>query len=65
MLHERLNAHFQETDMNFKLGSTIKVGHQIKTAKGWRKVLSVTSEGAMTSDGLVTFGTMVFGWKAA
>jgi hypothetical protein len=51
--------------MNFKLGTTIKIGHQIKTYKGWRKVLSVTDEGAITTDGLVKFGTMVYGWKAA
>jgi hypothetical protein len=30
--------------MNFKLGSTIKVGHQIKTAKGWRNVLCYLSQ---------------------
>lgn len=49
--------------MNFKLGTNIQVGHKIRTAAGWRKILSVTTEGAMTSDGLVKFGTIVHGWK--
>jgi hypothetical protein len=56
---------FLERKMVFKLGSAIKVGHQIKTEQGWRKVLSVTEEGVTTKDGLIKFGTTVYGWKAA
>ena len=49
--------------MTFTLGTNIKAGQQIKTAKGWRKVLSVTDEGAETKDGTVKFGETVYGWK--
>lgn len=51
--------------MTFKLGTNIKAGQQIKTAKGWRKVLSVTDEGVETKDGLIKFGETVYGWKFA
>ena len=54
-----------ELKMTFKLGTNIKAGQQIKTAKGWIKVLSVTDEGAETKDGMVKFGETVYGWKAA
>jgi len=49
--------------MIFKLGTNIKAGQQIKTASGWRKILSVTDEGAETKDGLIKFGEIVYGWK--
>lgn len=51
--------------MRFKLGTNIKAGQQIKTKNGWRKVLSVTDEGAEVKDGLIKFGDTIFGWKAA
>ena len=50
--------------MTFTLGTNIKAGQQIKTANGWRKVLSVTDAGAETKDGTVKFGETVYGWKA-
>lgn len=51
--------------MTFKLGTNIKPGQKIKTAIGWRKVLSVTDEGVETKDGTVKFGETIYGWKAA
>ena len=51
--------------MVFRLGKNIKVGQKIRTASGWRKVLSVTDEGAKTKDGVIKFGETVYGWKAA
>ena len=49
--------------MTFKLGKTITVGHKIKTRDGWRKVIEVTSEGAVVKEGLIKFGDIVYGWK--
>lgn len=51
--------------MTFKLGSSIKVGHKVKTGSGWCTVTGVTDEGALTAHGLIKFGTTVYGWKAA
>lgn len=49
--------------MIFKLGTNIQVGHQIKTANGWRKVIEITEEGAKVKEGIVKFGETVYGWK--
>ena len=49
--------------MTFKLGKNIMVGQRIKTQFGWRKIKSVSSEGALVKEGLVTFGSNILGWK--
>ena len=53
-----------EVKMNMVLGTNIEAGQKIRTAWGWRKIQSVTSEGAVVKEGLVKFGEPVFGWKA-
>ena len=51
--------------MTFKLSGNIKVGQQIKTVDGWRKILSINQDGAIIKDGTVKFGELIYGWKAA
>jgi hypothetical protein len=51
--------------MQFKLGTNIKVGQKIKTADGWRKIKEVNSCSARVKEGLVTFGSIIYGWKAS
>ena len=51
--------------MTFKLGENIKVGHKIKTLNGWRKVKDVTDKGAIVKEGLIEFGSTVFGFKSS
>lgn len=50
--------------MRFTLGKNIKVGQQIKTSRGWRKIKDVTDEGVIVKEGLIYFGNTVFGWKS-
>jgi len=49
--------------MTFTLGTNIEAGQKIKTALGWRKVKSVSDEGAIVKEGLIKFGATVYGWK--
>jgi hypothetical protein len=49
--------------MRYKLSTSIQVGHQIKTANGWRKVIAVTETSVKTKDGEVKFGDFIDGWK--
>ena len=51
--------------MTFKLCKNIKTGQKIKTGKGWRKVKDVTEKGAIVSDGIIEFGSTIYGWKNA
>lgn len=50
--------------MTFTLSKSIKVGQKIKTDSGWRKVKEVTDDGVIVKEGLIKFGSRVFGWKA-
>lgn len=50
--------------MSFTLGKNIKAGHRIRTTVGWRKIKSVTSDGAIVKEGLIPFGSTIWGWKA-
>lgn len=50
--------------MTFKLSKSIQAGQKIKLQQGWRKVLSVTSDGVTVKEGLVKFGDTVLGWKS-
>ena len=50
--------------MTFKLSTTIKVGHKIRTTAGWRTVKAVTDEGAVVKEGVIKFGDTVLGWKS-
>jgi len=50
--------------MTFKLGKNIQIGQKIKTSLGWRKIKNVTSDGAVVKEGLIKFGSTVYGWKA-
>ena len=49
--------------MTFKLGKNIRVGQKIKTGTGWRKIKEVVENGAITKDGFINFGAIVYGWK--
>ncbi len=49
--------------MSFVLGKNIQVGQKIKTQKGWRKVREVTEKGARVTEGIIEFGSVVYGWK--
>ena len=49
--------------MTFTLGENIKANQKIKTAEGWRKIKEVTKAGAIVKEGLVLFGSTVYGWK--
>ena len=50
--------------MKFVLSENVKVGQKIKTGKGWRKIKEVNKSGAMVKEGLIQFGSLIFGWKA-
>jgi hypothetical protein len=50
--------------MTYTLSKNIQVGQRIKTAKGWRKINAVVGEGAMVKEGIVPFGSTIYGWKA-
>jgi len=49
--------------VTFTLSNNIKKGQSIKTSCGWRKVKTVTNEGAVVKEGLIKFGETVYGWK--
>ena len=52
-------------NMTMVLGKNILVGMRIKTRHGWRKVKQVTDDGVVVKEGVVKFGTPVFGWKSS
>jgi len=43
--------------------TNVKVGQKIKTGRGWRKVLEVSDIGATVKEGIILFGSTVYGWK--
>lgn len=52
-------------NLMMSLGRNILVGQKIKTSLGWRIVKQVTDEGVVVKEGVVKFGTPVFGWKSS
>lgn len=50
--------------MLFTLSTSVEKGQRIRTTSGWRKIKSVSDEGALIKEGLVPFGSTIFGWKA-
>jgi hypothetical protein len=50
--------------MAYKLGENIKAGNKIKTENGWRKVKKVVPGGVWVSEGVIKFGSVIYGWKA-
>ena len=51
--------------MTFTLSESIKEGQKIKTSKGWRKVKKVEIDGVVIKEGLIAFGSIIYGWKAS
>ena len=49
--------------MRFTLGTNVQAGQKIKTEKGWRKIKSVNGSGAVVKEGLIEFGSIIYGWK--
>lgn len=51
--------------MTFTLSNNIKVGQKIKTINGWRKVKDIIDSGVVVKEGIIEFGSIVYGWKSS
>lgn len=50
--------------MRFTLGKNVEAGQRIRTTFGWRKIKSISDDGALVKEGLIPFGATIWGWKA-
>lgn len=54
---------FKKMKMKMTLSKNIQKGQRIRTTHGWRKVRETTNNGVLVKEGIINFGSEIYGWK--